>query len=307
MKTISVKKGVINAALASGANVKNDAASGPYLGMTIICENNAVTPPVEIIKPIVKGHCIQGVKQNSQAEVSQMVFVGRATETIVANTRYRIELWNGLEYEKERQSPFKFAYTSDAVLSGTASIDRVNVFTALMNKINAYAPSHATAYVVSKVAYTIGDTAVPVVGEIITQTTSTATAMIVAVNQTSGTITGGDGAGTLYLVPLTGTWVATSKVSTGGTSGAVMTTAALVTAGEGLFIVDNAGYYGSRPNGQRVKSDVQLINYTNKIVKLLGIGIVSNSFCNHHINDCQHVKLVKYCTFKEKCIHKRAI
>ncbi len=48
-------------------------------------------------------------------------------------------------------------------------------------------------------------------------------------------------------------------------------------------------------------------NYTNKIVKLLGIGIVSNSFCNHHINDCQHVKLVKYCTFKEKCIHKRAI
>ena len=39
----------------------------------------------------------------------------------------------------------------------------------------------------------------------------------------------------------------------------------------------------------------------------LPMSHVSNSFCDHHINDCQHVKLVKYCTFKDVCTHKRAI
>ena len=259
METVLIKKGIINTMAASGNNVLNDAADGAFRGQTIICELNTVEPPVEILPVIPKGACISGIKQSSQVEVSQIAFVGRTVETIVKSTRYRIEVWNGLKREDERQSPFKYAYTSDAVLSGVAATDRVNVYTALMNKINAYAGNNTIAYLVSSVAYTAGEDFVPVVGETLTQESSGATVQIAAVVQTSGTITGDDGAGTLYVYNLlVAAWSASSKVLTGGTSGALMTTAAALTAGEGLIIADDAGYYSYRPNGKRVKSDISV-------------------------------------------------
>lgn len=258
METIVVKKGIINVAAAAGANVKVDAASGAFRGQTIICEDNTISPPVEILPPIPTGACIYGIKQDSQAEVRQVAMVGRTAETVVAATRYRIEIWNGQKLENETRESFKYAYTSDAVLSGNAATDRVNVYTALANKINAHAANGVIAYVVSSVAYTTGSTAVPIVGEIVTQLTSGATAIITAVVQTSGTITGTDAAGTVYLSLLTGTWSSASKTITGATSGAVMTTAAALTAGAGLAIVDDAGYYAARPKGGRGISAVSL-------------------------------------------------
>jgi hypothetical protein len=71
-------------------------------------------------------------------------------------------------------------------------------------------------------------------------------------------VTGSDAAGTLYLCNLSGTWISSSKVLTGGTSTGVVTAAAALTAGEGLCIVDDAGYYSYRPNGKRVKSDISV-------------------------------------------------
>ena len=259
METVLIKKGIINSVSGSG-NVKTDAASGAFRGQTIICADNSVTPPVEFMRPIPKGACVSGTKQGSQAEVRQITFLGRTTETIVASTRYRIEIWNGIEREGARQEPFKYAYTSATVLSGTAATDRVNVYTALVNKINAYAANFTTAYVVYSVAYTLGKTAVPVVGETVTQETSSVTAMIAAVIQTSGTITGADAAGTIYLCNFSAvaSWSAAAKTLTGGTSTAVMTTNAVLTTGEGILIQDDAGYYGPRPNGKRKKSEIQL-------------------------------------------------
>jgi hypothetical protein len=259
METFVVKKGILNVALAAGANVLTDAAAGAFKGQTILCLNKATVPPVEILPVIPKGAAVSGIKQNSQAEVSQIAIAGRLTETIVASTRYRIEIYNGAKLENEAKEPYKFAYTSDAVLSGTAATDRLNVYTALMNKINAHGGVFATAALLYKVAYTIGDSFVPQVGEILTQATSGAKVMVAAVVQTSGTITGGDGAGTLYVYNLTtAAWSAVSKVLTGGTSGAVMTTAAALTGGEGIVITDDANYFAPRPQNWRGKSLVML-------------------------------------------------
>jgi hypothetical protein len=276
METIVVKKGIINVAEAAGANVKVDAADGAFPGQTIVCLDAAVTPPVEIISPIPKGVPVKGIKMNAQAEVRQHTLIGRAQETIVASTRYRIELWNGKEHEGERQSPFRFAFTSAAVLSGNAATDRVNVYTALQNKINAYGGAYATAYIVSSVAYTLGKTAVPVVGETVTQETSGATAIIAAVVQATNDIDGADSTGVIYLCNLSGTWSAAAKTLTGGTSTAVMTTNAVLTAGEGLLIIDDAGYYGPRPNGQRKLSEIQVTQgFTTAIVEGLASTITT--------------------------------
>lgn len=260
METVVIKKGIINVAEAGGANVKVDSADGAFPGQTIICLDNTVTPPVEILPPIPKGVPIKGIKQNAQAEVRKHTFIGREQETIVASTRYRIELWNGKQLEGERQSPFRFAYTAAAVLSGNAATDRVNVYTALQNKINAYGGAYATAYIVYSIAYTLGKTAVPVVGETVTQETSSVTATIVAVVQATNDITGADSTGTIYLANFSdvSSWDTGSKTLTGGTSTGVMTTNSSLTTGEGLLIIDDAGYYGPRPNGKRVLSEIQV-------------------------------------------------
>lgn len=281
METGLIRKGIINS-VSGTANVKTDAASGPFRGQTIICADSSATPPVEIMKPIPKGACIAGVKQSSQAEVTQKALIGRTTETIVASTRYRIEIWNGVKYEGMNQEPFKYAYTSAAVLSGTAATDRVNVYTALQNKINAHSANGVIAYIVYSVAYTLGKTAVPVVGETVTQTTSSVTATIAGVVQTSGTITGTDAAGTIYLCNFSavGSWLSASKTLTGGTSTAVMTTAAVLTTGEGLYIADDAGYYGPRPNGKRKKSLIMLTQgFTSATVEIsastIAVGVTT--------------------------------
>ena len=260
---VVIRKGLLNTVGASGDNVLTDAASGAFPGQSLICLDNDTVPPVPVLPPIIKGTVKGAWKQASQAEVVQIAVIGRTAETIVASTRYKIEIYNGLKYESEQPSPFQYAYTSPAVLSGTAATDRENVYSALKTKINNHTANKVTAHLLRSVAFTTGTDnagAIPAVGETVTQETSGVTAKIAAVVVTSGNFTGHNAAGTIYLYDFTdeASWSASSKTLTGGTSGAVVTSAAALTSGVGLAIVDDAGYYAPRPQSGRGKSYIAL-------------------------------------------------
>jgi hypothetical protein len=261
-----VRKAIINTAAASGANVLSVAASGPYPGAVVICADNTATQPVEYLPPITKGTCAWATKTVSQAENPQVAIIGMDTEVIVASTRYKIEIGSFFEkYESYSKLMGVYAYTSPATLSGTAQTDRDNVYTVLNTKINADSRNHVTSYLLYKVAFTLGGNAgggagtdQPVPGTTITQATSSVTAVIGAVEVTSGTWDGDDAAGNIYLynVSAVGSWLAASTASTYGTNGTLTTAAAL--AINGLAIVDDAGYFPAYPQTRKGFSNVML-------------------------------------------------
>ncbi|MFA6916976.1 MAG: hypothetical protein WC222_11305 [Parachlamydiales bacterium] len=255
-----IRKAVLNTVAAAGANVKDDVAVGPYPGSCIICADNTANPLLNILPPIFKGTCVAGWKQASAVEVRQIVIGGGLVETIVASTRYKITIWNGDTYEGQKQENYNYAYTTPAVLSGVAATDRLTVFTQLVNKINAHTTNKVTAYLAYKVAFTTGSTALPVVGETVTQQTSNVTAKIARVDVTSGNYTATSAAGTIWLYDFSAlaSWNSGSKTITGGTSTSVMTTNAVLTSGAGIVILDDANYYYARPNSKRGPSYVEL-------------------------------------------------
>lgn len=253
METTVIRKALINTLAADGGNVKNDSASGAYRGACIICELDTASPIVNYLPPIAKGACKSAVKLASAAEVSQLAVIGFDVETIVAATRYKIEIGSNQEtYEGQTRGMFRYAYTSPTILSGNAETDRANVYATLVTKINNHVDNKVTAYALYKVAFTSGATALPVVGETVTQTTSNVTAKIAAVEITSGNFNGGTAAGTIWLYNFSAvaSWSAASKTLT-GTSTAVVTTNAALTTGAGIAILDDAGYYGAAPNSKR--------------------------------------------------------
>ena len=256
METVVIRKAILNAVAASGANVADVAADGAYPGAVVVCENKTANPLKEFLPPITKGTCMGATKQGSQVEVVQIGVLGLDEETITASTRYKIELGNFQEkYESHSKLLGVYAYTSPAILSGNAQTDRENVYTVLKSKINSDSHNNVTAYLLKKVAFTTGSTALPQVGEVFTQATSNATVKLAAIEVTSGTITGGDAAGTAYFYELTGTWSANALVSTGGTSGGKITTHAALSV-SGLVIVDDAGYYPAYPGTRKGKSSL---------------------------------------------------
>jgi len=199
----------------------------------------------------------------SAAEVRQAVFFGAlaAVETIVASTRYAIQIGNPeQDYESHRQHPIVHAYTSAATLSGTAATDRATVYNALIAKINAYAGNNVSATAVSLVAYTLGtstgDAATTfIIGETVTQETSAITAKVANVTISSGTMAADDAAGNLWLYDIsdvsswdagTKTWTAAGTVAGVSTNIVVTGTAASQVHSTGLAIVDDAGYFTSK-------------------------------------------------------------
>lgn len=274
---VVIRKGIINTLAASGDNVKDDAASVPnHAGACIICVLNTVTPPVEILPPIWKDEVVSVKYLSSQAEVVQQVVVGRLEEVVVASERYQISIGNEVQKsESGKQALWRYNYVAPATLTGTAATDRSNMYTALNTKINADARNNTTSYLIHSVAFTVGDTALLAVGEVITQATSTATAVVVAVDVTGGNITAGNAVGTIYLRTVTGTWQVGSLVSTGGTSSGVITTAALLTENQGLVIIDDANYYPPRPLTRRGISTIVMTDGFATATLELGIATLA--------------------------------
>jgi len=199
----------------------------------------------------------------SAAEKTQLVTLGalNAVETIVASTRYAIQIGNPeQDYESHRQHPIVHAYTAAATLSGTAATDRATVYNALVSKINSYAGNNVVASAISLVAYTLGtssgdDTEAFVLGETLTQETSGITAKVAGFTLATNTFAGDNATGNLWLYDIsavaswdtgTKTWTATAYAA-GVTSGLVVTgTASSQVHSTGIAIVDDAGYFTSK-------------------------------------------------------------
>jgi hypothetical protein len=260
METTLIRKAVLNHLTNTGVQVKDDAAAGPYPGSCIICTDNTLSPLVNVLPPIFKGTCSRGWFLVSAAEVRQIVIGGALVETVVASTRYKVTIWNGDTYEGQKQETYQYAYTTPAVLSGNAETDRLALYTQLVNKINAHTANKVTAYLAYKVAFTTGSVALPQIGEIVTQETSTLKLKIARLDCHTSDFTATSAEGEVWLYDPTDhaitTWESGAKTLTGATSGCTMATAAALTTGAGIVIVDDAGYYAARPNSKRGPSYV---------------------------------------------------
>lgn len=247
---------ILNAIEAGGANVITDATAREWSIVTLS------TNMENLIGPIRYGKGVRVEYFDPLAETRQIVCIGASTskETIVASTRYRVEIGNSeSSYESHRQEPAKFAYTASATLSGTAATDRAVVYRALRDKINAYGGANVTAYTLTSAAYTlgtsVGDAATTcIIGEIVTQETSTETAQVAYMTITSGTMAADNAAGVIYLFNLSAeaTWLETAKTLTCAGTVAGVSTNIVVTAtnattvhATGLAIRDTAGYFTS--------------------------------------------------------------
>jgi hypothetical protein len=256
------KKGVINAPYADGGNVTFAAASGALPKMIYICSNDAsnhagtpwtkVNTPAEIFPPFIYGSITRIQKTSAVAEVSQIQMIGVGVETIYASTRYKIEGGNVNERHEGGNKPLSpFAYTSPAVLSGTAQTDLNNVYTVLVTKINSKVNKSFTAYLMYKVAFTVGTSTgnvrtLPVVGSTATSAAAAQTVKIAGCVVTSGTFYGDDAAGTMYVYAPAGTLTAASQIWTCTETDCLFTTAAIPVI-NGIAIVDTAGYYPAFP------------------------------------------------------------
>lgn len=273
------RKGIINTLLAAGANVVNDAAAKQYHIQNPLGTN--------ILPPIPYGACNGAVDimvQASQAEVRQLGTilddVSGNLETIAADTRYTVTVDYQLEnYEGARTGLGKHSYTTPHVLTGVPATDRYNLYHVLVAKINEFESAHTTAYEIHAVPFTLGGSATTTTnfsetagvnlmpfGAAGSQATSGATFKVAEIVITAGTIAADTAAGTIYLYDVktsagvadptaftTGSLISTvTGVDSAGTAMNInFTTNATLTLGQGMAIVDNAGYYPARPTERR--------------------------------------------------------
>jgi hypothetical protein len=275
MSNSILKKGILNTVAATGTNVLVDTATNSYyVGSNVVsvgASTYGVTSPATAVAPLTEVPLPRGsVKtvtfQSSATEVQQGVFLGvnattGAQEVINANQQYKImsDIF-GEKYETYNKSIRNYGIKAQTNLTGSADLDRANVFTALANQINADTLNYMSASLVSRVAFTAGasgtgatalanasGTNVVIAGSAGLQATSLATANIAYLVITSGTIAAGTAAGYAYVYNVSATWSATSYVTTFTdavtSENITITTAAIPTAGQGLYLLDDAGYY----------------------------------------------------------------
>jgi len=190
------------------------------------------------------------------AEVLQIVSIDAdvvpTKQVIVANTKYGIVSGHpDATYESFTAGPTKVGYTSASVLSGNADTDRATVYRALISRFNSYAGANAVAHEVAVIDYTLGGATgfdTPVIGDVVTQTTSGVTAKILKWTLASGTFAGGDAAGKMWLYDISspaGLLLTPAKTWTYQTNNTVTQTNNTGILATGIAFVDKAGYYTS--------------------------------------------------------------
>lgn len=232
---------VLNTVAAAGANVLDESST---TGLWSIVDANGAA----ILGPFPSGSLKRTESFDSVAENPEVVLLGASTtkETIAAETRYKVEIGNPADkYESEKRGTTVYAYTTPTALSGDADTDRLNVYTALINKINDYAGNNCTAYKLHEFDFTLGgatgNDALPV-GTTITQATSGVTAVVGKVSLSSGSFAAGTAAGTIWVYNASGdptdgalTWSWASSTLTQTNATLILTT--------GLACVDDSGYF----------------------------------------------------------------
>lgn len=244
-----------------GNNVKSDTTAKQI----VICELNSASPVVPYAPPIPFGTYISTEIFTYAAEVRQMATIGAETtkETVVASQVYTVKIGSPLhKYESKKGKLIPFSYRAPATLSGTAATDRAALYTSLVTKINAYSENWVTAYNLTQATYTGGTSSGNaatnfILGETVTQETSTLTAKVAKCDIDTGTFYGDDAAGTIWLYDLDATdatWLVTQKTLTAAGTVAGVSTNCVVTVTNattvhnvGILLIDDAGYFTSHP------------------------------------------------------------
>lgn len=266
MKTCNDIQKIINVLDTTGGNQVYDDTVNRQWGITAEGSVKTDDPLTLVVGLLPYGAVKSWNKEASATEVAQGVIIGLDSdsneESIAASTQYTVTITNERKrYEGHEAKVSKYSYTSPAAITGTASTDRYNVYYALNNKINAYAGNNVTSYLLSKIAFTGGtdntgtETDITF-GETGTQETSAATVKVAQIDITSGTLAGDNAAGNIWVYDLDGTWSSDSKTLTMGTSAIIVTTAAALTTGQGLVIIDDGSYYQSMGRGGITEIDV---------------------------------------------------
>ncbi len=253
---------------AAAANVVNDATGKTWF---IGSGTNAYLPQIQYGEGIASS--ISHI--HAEAERRQISFIGADTETVVASTRYKVILGNiYTKYESQFEGTRWYAYKSPATLTGTANTDRLNMYTELVSKINAFVGKTVTAYLCYKVTFgsgqdvggklTAGFATTPTnnritYGTIGTQGATGCTCKVAFYEHTGGTWAGNDEAGYLWLYDIsdvaaftagiantiqfddTTSYVASGTPTTLDES--LIVTGSAIVAGQGMAIVDDAGYH----------------------------------------------------------------
>ena len=191
------------------------------------------------------------------AESTQIISVDAdvsgTKQVIVANTKYGLVMGNpDVDYETQEKGQTKASYTSASVLSGNADTDRATVYRALISRINAYNGANAVASEVAVIDYTLGGAtgfAAPVIGDVITQTTSGVTAKVLKFTVTGGAwTTPGTAAGKMWLYDISdpaALLLTPAKTWTYRTNSTLTQTDVTGLKATGIAIVDKAGYFTS--------------------------------------------------------------
>lgn len=233
---------LINTLQTSGDNVFDDTTAEQW-GFADLNTDDPISNLHELIP---YGKTLKVESFSSAVEVQQIVVIGGENkETIVAETRYKLEIHNAEDkYESHHQPPAVHAYSTGVTIPA-ADAARTLVYSALVDKVNSYAGNNVTALLLFEKAYTLGGATgneTPIVGEVATETTSAATARIMSWTITSGTFAGGDAAGMVWMALLTGTLSAITKTWAYGASSTLSGTDAPL-LGQGIAIEDDAGYF----------------------------------------------------------------
>jgi len=237
--------GILNVVAASGNNVVDDTSAFQWG----ICDLKTADPIANLHELIPYGKTLKVETFAAAAEVKQLVLVGGPTiEVIAASTRYKVEIHNPEDkYESHEQPPAVHAYSTGVTIPAAADA-RTLVYSALVAKINSYAGNNVAATLLFQKAYTLGGAVgneTPIVGETAVETTSTATARIIAWTITSGTFGNGDAAGVVWMAHLTGVLSVVTKTWTYGSSSSTLSGTDAPVLGQGLMIEDDAGYFTS--------------------------------------------------------------
>ena len=236
------RKALLNTVAGSSANLKADLVAL----QNVLCNDNTADPLVNILPPIPYTQTGTPTNEAAVEEVVQLGLVGlngttHLVETVVAGRSYKIKLDSKFETrESEKRSPFTYNYTAPNVLVGTNSTDLFNMYTSYVARINAYADNNVEAKLVQKVPFTVGATAAPAVGAVVTEAGTSSVGTVAYVHITSGTFAGGDAVGFFYLYDYDATFQATGNYSWAGGSADTGTIGLL---GQAMLIQDDANYW----------------------------------------------------------------
>jgi hypothetical protein len=267
---------------AAGAGATENVYNDTTLHQAVISADKSANPLVPYLPPILHNSKNTVSSQASAAEVTRVQCLNLDDETLATSTRYQVLIeQQETKYESASDPIGKYAYTTPTVTLGSAALDRANLVTILVDKINAHASNRVTAYAIQKIAFGTGSVAEPVYGETVSQAVTLYTGTIVKVEITSGTFATNDAVGYLYLYSASGTMAITSVITASG--GGTMAPTAAGVPSQDILLIDDGSYFRSGNKGYTTAINGD--NFTYHTVTEIRAAVYERGIGTHMLAD----------------------